>query len=119
MESITYKILMCLGILVAVVGVIAGIKAYDQDLVDHESASREVHYKDLNNEFAEAFYEVDKARADTMRLFVMMTIGGGLGIGGALFGVAMILKVLINRRDSANQSEKRLQELITELRAAN
>ncbi|WP_353854822.1 hypothetical protein [Bacillus sp. Bos-x628] len=119
MESTTYKVLMCLGILVAVAGVIFGITTYDQDVVDQASASKKVYYDNLDSDFAETMYETDKARADIMRMLVILTIGGGIVIGGVLFGIATILKVLINRRDSADQSEKRLQELITDFRAAN
>ncbi|MEH7651797.1 MULTISPECIES: hypothetical protein [Bacillus] len=119
MESITYKILMCLGILVAISGVIVGINTYDRDVIDHESASKKVYYDNLDSEFAENMYETDKLRANTMRLLVMLTIGGGIVVGGVLFGIAMILKVLIHRKDSAEQSDIRLQELLTDLKQQN
>ncbi|QNH48768.1 MULTISPECIES: hypothetical protein [unclassified Bacillus (in: firmicutes)] len=100
---LTYRIMMILGILIAVGGCIGAFVLYDQAIVDGAAVGKKlISTMDDTTlaDFAKETYETSKAKADQMWLSVIVSGVGGLFLGAILFAIAVILRVIV-RRDIA------------------
>ncbi|AVI41079.1 MULTISPECIES: hypothetical protein [Bacillus] len=103
---LTYRIMMILGILIALGGCIGAFVLYDQTIVDGAAVGKKLISSMGDTtlaDFAKETYETSKAKADQMWLSVIVSGVGGLFLGAILFAIAVILRVIVRRDIAVNR----------------